>query len=206
MILDQSSLHALMPKADSARWVGPLGAAMARFALCTPLRAAMFLAQVAHESGELTDVEENLNYSAERLRAVWPKRFTPELAEAYARQPQRIANRVYADRMGNGPQASGDGWCYRGRGPIQITGKDAYMQAGAGLKLPLAAYPERVANEAEVGALVAAWLFADWKGCIRHADRSDLSACTLAINGGLNGLDERARYYRAARRIFNVGG
>lgn len=203
-ILTQSDLHALMPRADSAKWIEPLGAAMARFALATPARMAMFLAQVAHESAGLTRMEENLNYSRERLHEVWPSRFTPQRAAIYERQPEKIANLVYANRLGNGSQSSGDGWKYRGRGPIQLTGRDAYRMAAHALALPLEERPEDVARDPMVGALVAAWVFAGWKGCIRHADRRDLSNCTLAINGGLTGLASRADYYRAARRIFEV--
>lgn len=204
LILIESQLHALMPRADTKRWTGPLGAAMSHFGLSAPRRAAMFLAQVAHESAELTRVVENLNYSAERLRQVWPSRFRPELVAAYARRPEAIANRVYADRMGNGPQSSCDGWRFRGRGPIQITGRDAYRRAGEALLLPLEFQPDMVADDPNVGALVAAWVFAEWKGCIRWADAGDLGACTLAINGGMNGINERGRYYRAARRIYGL--
>ncbi len=167
-------------------------------------RVAMFLAQIAHESRELTRLEENLNYSAERLRTVFPRRFSPELAEIYAHQPSLIANRAYANRMGNGDQVSGDGWCYQGRGPIQLTGKDNYRRASEDLGMDLEAYPEQIADLPEVGALVAAWYFAEWKNCLRLADRKNLVVCSIAINGAVEGLDSRRNYYRTARRIFGV--
>lgn len=200
----QSALHALMPKADAARWAGPLGDAMSRHFLTTPKRAAMFLAQLAHESSELTRLEEDLNYSARRLVEVWPSRFSRETASIYQHQPQRIANRVYALRLGNGSQASGDGWRYRGRGPIQLTGKANYGAAGRALGMDLLSHPDDVAADPMVGAEVAAWLFVK-NGCIPHADLGDLANCTRAINGGMNGLytpegSSRWDYYRAACR------
>ncbi len=122
MSLSEDQLKAVMPRCNAANWAVPLSVAMERFAIDTPQRMAAFLAQVAHESAETACLEENLNYSARRLMAVWPKRF-PTLAEAqpYARNPQNLANRVYSGRGGNGDAASGDGWRYRGRGLFQLT-------------------------------------------------------------------------------------
>jgi len=109
----------------------------------SPIRMAAFLAQVAHESSELNVLAENLNYSAAGLRATWPKRFTSDAqARSYARQPERIANFVYTSRLGNGDEKSGDGWRFRGRGLLQLTGRSQYRAAGAELDLPLEAQPE----------------------------------------------------------------
>src|SRR5258708_5019421 len=114
----------MMPRAADvvASFVGAINQALIRWDIVTDVRIAAFLAQAAHESAELTHLEENLNYPAEALVRMWPKRFTAETAAACARQPEAIANRVYADRLGNGPPESGDGWTYRGRGIFQLTG------------------------------------------------------------------------------------
>ena len=123
-------------------------------------RVAAFLAQIAHESQELNRLVENLNYSAAALMSTWPKRF-PTLADAepYARQPERIANRAYANRLGNGAEQSGDGWRYRGRGIIQVTGRGNYHEIGAALALPLDVQPELLEQPANA-ALSASWF---WK-------------------------------------------
>lgn len=183
-------------------WHQPMCAAMAQFDIGTQRRQAMFLAQVGHESASLSRLEENLNYSAQRLQQVWPRRFpTIDDAHYYEHSPERLANLVYASRMGNGAYESGDGYRYRGRGPIQITGADAYRQAGAALNLPLIEQPEMVLDTV-VGAQVAAWVFAIWKGCNPAADADDIDAVTRLINGGTVGLDDRiARYERALHAL-----
>jgi putative chitinase len=143
---------------------------------------------MGHESGGLTIVQENLNYSASRLMAVWPSRF-PTLASAqpYAGNPQKLANKVYGGRMGNtGPN---DGWTYRGRGFIQITGKDGYASVGALAGLDLVGHPELAADPAKAGAVVAA--FSSWKKLNVPADAGDFVAHTRKINGGTIGLDDR---------------
>ena len=125
-VISAAQLTAFLPalKGPDA-WAGPLNAAMERFEINTPPRVAAFLAQVAHESGELARLVENLNYTAARLVAVWPTKFpTVEAAQPYERNPERLANRVYAKRLGNGDTASGDGWRFRGRGLIQLTGRN----------------------------------------------------------------------------------
>ena len=114
-------------KLRAAVYIQPLNAAMLKWSITTPLRQAAFLAQVIHESGNLTATEENLNYSAAGLVATWPSRFTLAQAKAYERSPEKIANKVYANRMGNRDEASGDGWKYRGGGLIQLTGKDNHL-------------------------------------------------------------------------------
>jgi putative chitinase len=163
-------------------YVSALNAAMDRFLINTPKRAAYFLAQVVHESGELARMREDLNYSATRLRDVWPKRFLSiQIAQLYARQPEKIANCVYANRMGNGDEKSGDGWRYRGAGWIQITGKANHREvAGA---LAVTGDAGDFMSTVTGAALSAAWFW--WKsGCNRHADAGDVDAISDLINIG----------------------
>lgn len=166
-----------------------------RFSLTTPARQSAFLAQAAHESAGFTRLTENLNYSATGLAATWPGRFRGAdgqpnaLAQALHRRPEAIANLVYASRMGNGPEASGDGWRYRGRGLLQITGRAQYQRCGAALGLPLVEQPDLLAQP-EPAVLSAAW-FWQVNGLNELADAGDFEAITRRINGGLNGLAER---------------
>lgn len=162
-------------------------------------RQAHFYAQVAHESGGFRIVHENLNYSVYRLRQVWPKRFpTAKSATPYARNPEALANHVYGSRMGN--VNPGDGWRFRGRGPIQLTGRDMYQTVGRVIGMDLEANPDLV-TQPEIGWLAAAglWLV---KGCNGPADRDDLERVTRLINGGQNGLEDRRRYLGKARKVF----
>jgi predicted chitinase len=143
--LTRAELEAVMPLAGRVpdAVVDALDAAMRRFEIDTPPRMAAFSAQLAHESGQLQRWAENLSYRWERLRQVFPKYFpSDEAARPFDRKPERIANRVYANRMGNGPESSGDGWRYRGRGPIQLTGRDNYRACGQGIGVNLAADPD----------------------------------------------------------------
>ena len=135
--LTASQLAIIMPSCpDPENWAQALNTAMEKFEITTPSRMAAFLAQLAHESGQLTRLTENLNYSAKRLTQVWPNRFqTLEKAAPYEKKPEKLANYIYAKRLGNGDEASGDGWSYRGRGPIQLTGRGNYRAAGQGLSL-----------------------------------------------------------------------
>lgn len=189
-------LKKIMPHA-AADFLDPLNAAMREFGIDTDLREAAFLAQAAHESEELTHLSENLNYSAASLRAVFPAHFedTNDIS-SYARQPEKIANRVYANRLGNGDEASGDGWKYRGRGVFQITGKANYQECGDALGIDLVATPDLLAQP-DAACRSAGWF---WESRMLSplADREDLSGITRRINGGLNGLADRMRYYRAA--------
>jgi putative chitinase len=180
-------------------FAGPLAVACKRFDILTRLRLAHFAAQLGHESGGFRRVEENLNYSVERLRQVWPDRFgTNATAEPYARNPEGLANLVYAGRIGNGPPASGDGWRYRGRGLIQLTGRANYRAAGAALGIPLEANPDDALKPWNA-ALIAGWFWGRAL-CNAHADKGEagLAAITKAINGGRNGLEDRAARYERA--------
>lgn len=156
----------------------------------------MSLAQTAHESMLFERMAESLNYTkAAQIRRTWPKRFANNSAAvAFVRKPERLANFVYANRLGNGDAASGGGWKYRGRGLIQITGKDNYRDAGEALGLPLLEEPELL--EEPVHAADAAGWF--WKRHDLNRIASNINACTRAINGGLNGLPDRIRLYERA--------
>src|SRR6266478_6124926 len=149
-VVSRVQLAAFLPALRLAdEWTAALNAAMDRFEINTPYRAAAFLAQVAHESGELQRLVENLSYTAARLCAVWPNRFaTVDAAQPYERNPERLANYVYARRLGNGDVASGDGWKFRGRGLIQLTGRGNYRSCGTAVALPFESEPERLESPA----------------------------------------------------------
>lgn len=162
-----------------------------------PKRVAGFLAQIAHESGGFNAVIENLNYSKEGLRKVFPKYFpTDELAAQYARQPEKIANRVYANRMKNGDEASGDGFKFRGRGLIQLTGRDNYTRFANDLGISV---DETVAYlETPNGAVSSAGWFWDNNKLNQYCDRDDFITLTKRINGGTIGLADRQHHYHIA--------
>jgi putative chitinase len=178
-------------------------ATVERFEISTDLRLAMFLAQTYHESSGYTRWEENLNYSAKRLMQVWPSRF-PSLAKAqqYAHNPEKLANSVYANRLGNGGPVSGDGWRYRGRGPIQITGRANYTECSRGIGHDVVTEPALLA-QAECGFLSAGWFWQS-RGLNEIADSEDVRAATRRINGGYTGLSEREKLYRRARTVLEA--
>lgn len=159
----------------------------------TQKRLTMFFAQLDHESG-LKPISENLNYSADGLLKTFGKYFNKETAKEYARQPQKIANRVYANRMGNGSESSGDGWKFRGRGFIQLTGKNNYIACG------YAHEPDKLLNEAD--AMIVALWFWNQNNLNKFADSGDVKGCTRIINGGLNGLADRERLYKKYLEVF----
>lgn len=163
-------------------------------------RIACFLAQCGHESGEFNILRENLNYSAESLCKVWPKRFTVATAGAYGRNPEKIANKVYADRLGNGSEATGDGFKYRGRGAIQLTGKCNYeaFAKSIGKKLD-----ETVTYcETLEGAIASACFFWKTNNLNKFVDAADFLGLTKKINGGTIGLEDRKKHYEHAKHIF----
>jgi putative chitinase len=175
------------------KWCIPLRYTCSNFDINTPERVAGFLAQIGHESGGFRFTSENLNYRAEALTRVWPSRFPPSIAESYAMQPEKIANRAYADRMGNGNEASGDGWKYRGRGLIQLTGKDNYASFSMDADNEALLKPDLV-EEVELAALSAGW-FWQTNGLNALADAKDIVGMTRRINGGTHGLDDRQMRY-----------
>jgi putative chitinase len=180
--------------ADGAFGPGTFKKAAAFYKL-SPARAAHFFAQTAHESGGFKTFSENLNYSAKGLRGIFGKYFpTDALAKAYERQPQKIANRVYANRMGNGDEASGEGWKYRGRGPLQLTGKNNYRAFGKyiGREQEILDNPDLVATE--LGFESALWFFDAnklWSICDQGINDAAIVALTRRINGGQHGIDDR---------------
>lgn len=186
--------------ADGAFGPGTLKAAMTFYKM-SPERAAHFFGQTAHETGDFALFSENLNYSAAGLDKIFGKYFPDKLEDQYARQPIKIANRVYANRMGNGDEASGDGWKYRGRGALQLTGKSNYKAFSDYLKKPeIMQNPDLVADEY---AFESAIFFFDnnklWAICDKGVDDGTILSLTKKINGGTNGLDHRMsltkRYY-----------
>ena len=173
----------------------------------TPLRAAHFLAQAAHESGGFKFKSENLNYSKDSLLKVFPKYFTPASAEAYHRQPEKIASRVYANRMGNGNEASKEGWKFKGRGYIQLTGKDNYKAFSDWAKEPfIMENPDQVADDKYAG-LSAIW-FWNKNGLSKIADTDNLRddktiiKITSRVNGGTHGIVDRTERFNNYKKIL----
>jgi putative chitinase len=168
----------------------------------TPLRLAHFFAQLEHESN-LKPIAENLNYSAKALRRVFKKYFqSNEIAECYARKPERIANRVYANRMMNGNEMSGDGWRYRGRGFIQITGKANYLVLSKDTGIDYLNNPDLLLNEAD--SMISALWFWNKNNINKYADLDDVKKVTRTINGGYNGLKHRKELLEKYKTIFEV--
>jgi putative chitinase len=169
-----------------------------KFELNTPLRLAHFLAQCGHESGGFKLVQENLNYSAQGLQGVFGKYFPGNLEESYARQPQKIASRVYANRMGNGDESSQEGWKFRGRGYIQLTGKDNYKAFSTAINEDCVDNPDLVATKYPLAS--AAWFFHK-NGIHKIADGGATDAVvtsvTKRVNGGVNGLSERIKEFKS---------
>ena len=170
--------------------------------IITPLRKAHFLAQVAHESGDLNRLTENLNYSATALQNTFRKYFADrETAEKYARRPEAIANRVYANRMGNGPESSGDGWRYRGAGLIQLTGKNNHKAFADASGKPLESIGDYLRSY-EGAVHSAVWFWAK-NGLNKLADQNDIMGITRRINGGYNGLQDRTDKFRRIIQILD---
>ena len=176
----------------------------ARFNITTPLRLAHFLAQCGHESGGFKAVRENLNYSAKGLMGIFKKYFpTSTLAIAYERQPEKIANRVYASRMGNGAETSGDGYKYRGRGYIQLTGKENYTRFDATVPENITAEPDLVATKYPLAS--AAFFFNSnklWSICDKGATPEVVTAVTKRVNGGTIGLADRVKHFNEYYKLL----
>ena len=182
-------------------WVDALNQTFDRFQIATPLQRAAFIGQCGHECNHFRTLEENLNYRAATLMKLWPKRFpTQEVANAVAGNPQKIANTVYANRMGNRGPDSGDGYRFRGRGCIQLTGSDNYFHAGKALGLDLWAQPELV-GQPQYAALTAGWFWSTHK-CNELAQAQDWTRLTRVINGGTFGLDERVKHTNEALAVL----
>ncbi|SMB46719.1 conserved hypothetical protein [Serratia proteamaculans] len=186
----------------AARWYPHLIATFAEFAITKPAAQAMFIAQVGHESGGFTRTLENLNYTPQGLLSTFGKRISGYQADmlgrtaAHQANQEAIANLVYADRLGN--KARGDGWKYRGRGLIQVTGQDNYRACGTALKLDLVGNPQQLESDAN-GMRSAGWFWMS-RDCGRNAN--DIEWVTKRINGGLNGLDDRAARWTTASKVL----
>ena len=176
----------------------------ARFGITTPLRLAHFLAQCGHESGGFKAVRENLNYSAKGLMGIFKKYFsTATLATAYERQPEKIANRVYASRMGNGAETSGDGYKFRGRGYIQLTGKENYTRFDATVPENIVTEPDLVATKYPLAS--AAFFFNSnklWSICDKGATPEVVTAVTKRVNGGTIGLADRVKHFNEYYKLL----
>lgn len=179
---------------NPVEWVDPINTAIEEFGVRD---IAAFLAHVGHESQRLTRVVENLNYGAPGLLATFPKYFNEKQAEQYARRPEAIASRVYANRMGNGDEASGDGWKFRGKGLIQVTGRDNHVSCGAVLGQDFENEPDLLM------APVFAARSAGWFWAWRKLDGLDLRTSTLRINGGMNGYADRELLFTLACKVLS---
>ncbi len=190
-IITPDLLARLVPVGPAAAWAPVLHNATTTYGLTSPLETQHFLAQVLHESARFVRLVENLSYTAGRIRAVWP-RVPPDKAAALEHNPEALAEYVYGARLGNGPSGSGDGWRYRGRGLIQLTGKSNYREAGEAVGVDLVEFPE-LATRPDVAAATAAWFFVQ-SGAAAAARHDDLAGVTKAINGpALLGLEDRKR-------------
>ena len=183
------------------QWVEPLNETFARFEISTPARQASFIGQASHESGNFKMLVENLNYRAETLMKVWSKRFpTLEFAKQYERVPKKIANSVYANRMGNRDEASGDGYRFRGRGLFQTTGHAGYFHAGKALGEDFVMNPDLVATP-KYAALTAGFFWQTHK-LNQYADARDFVTMTKKINGGTIGLADRQKHIAHALEVL----
>jgi len=201
LTLDQLKQMVKNPYID--HWHNALDQLLDDYEINTPLRVAHFVAQCAHESGNFVFIKENLNYKAASLMNTFKKYFpTQELAQQYANKPERIANRVYASRMGNGPEESGDGWRYCGRGLIQLTGKDNYTFFAGSLGISEEEAAEYLATF-EGAAQSACWYWEQNK-LNRFADANDVKGLTRAINGGYIGLSDRENHTEHALHILGA--
>jgi len=183
------------------QWVEPLNETFARFDIMNPLRKAAFIGQAGHESGNFTKLSEGLSYSAERLMVIWPKRFpNMEIAQKYARNPRALANNVYANRMGNRDEASGDGYRFSGAGLFQLTGHANFYHAGKALDEDFVMKPELVKTP-RFAALTAGWFWNTHK-LNQYADSRDYKTMTKKINGAYIGLADREKHIAHALQVL----
>jgi len=194
-----------LPVEAATKWASALTLAAEEFDIDSHQNMCMWLPQLCHESMCFTHLTENLNYSSKRLAEVWPSRFAVDvsvpmalrqpndLAISIGGKPELIANSVYANRMGNGSYSSGDGWRYRGRYPLQLTGRDAYEQCNADIGIPDIEYPDLLLQDIEGMARVCGW-FWQWKGLRRFADKGDFRGVCTAWNGGSVGMHDRDKW------------
>lgn len=199
-MLTASQFAKLFPNCkDPEGWVEAMNEVFPKYDIDTPARIASFVAQCGHESGGWRTFSENLNYSANALDAIFGKYFKRAGRDAteYARQPEKIANVVYAGRMGNGDTDSGDGWKFRGRGPIQLTGHDNYAAFSKDMDVDAVDNPDQVAEDKTVALMSAIW-FWNKNGLNKYADSGDIKTMTKRINGGYIGLEDRIHHWKVA--------
>lgn len=204
MQLTASQLKEMVPGIPYVdHWVEALNQLLPDYEINTPKRVAAFVAQCAHESGGFRFLSENLNYKAESLMKVFPKYFHDiGTAKQYEKQPAKIANKIYANRMGNGDEASGDGFKYRGRGLIQLTGKTNYEWFAASIEVS----PEEASQYLETfeGAAQSACWFWESNNLNKWADAGDIKQMTKIINGGYIGLDDRIKHYNHMLHVLGA--
>jgi putative chitinase len=185
-------------------WATALNETFEVFGIKTARQQAGFIGQCSHECGNFTKLEEGLSYASERLMKIWPKRFpTLEIAQRYGRNPKALANNVYANRMGNRDEKSGDGYRFRGRGCIQLTGHSNYFHAGKACGVDFVMEPDLVATP-RYAAMTAGWFWST-HDCNRLADAGDWTALTKKINGGTVGLEDRVKHIREALNVLSGG-
>jgi len=205
-MITSEQFHHLFPRnPDPELWANAMAEVFPTYDINTPKRIAAFLAQCGHESGGWVIFEENLNYSAQGLNGIFKKYFpTIESAQPYARQPERIANKIYANRMGNGSEESGDGFKYRGRGPIQLTGKSNYTAFAKEMFddwQNVVDNPDWVTEDKDFALMSAIWFWNKNK-LNALADVEDIKLMTKKINGGYIGLDDRIAHYNEAIHLL----
>ncbi len=204
-VITEQQLSQLIPgNPYVAQWCHALNEILPEYDITTPTRIAAFVAQCAHESGGFKFLKENLNYKAASLRKVFPKYFPDDaIANEYASKPNKqeaIANRIYANRMGNGDEASGDGFRYCGRGLIQLTGKNNYTIFAASIETPVEEIPQYL--QTFEGAVQSACWFWEQNNLNREADAKDIKTMTRKINGGYIGLEDRIKHYDHALHVL----
>lgn len=203
MEIRQDQLSQILPGNPYVEhWCESLNKILPDYDISTTQRVAAFLAQCGHESGNFTALHENLNYRAETLSKVWPKYFPPDVAQQCAHNQEAIANRAYANRMGNGDEASGDGFRYCGRGLIQLTGKNNYQAFADSLQMQVEDVPAYL--QTFEGAIQSACWFWESNSLNTFADAGDIKGMTKVINGGYLGLEDREKHYKHALNILGA--
>ena len=203
MEIRQDQLQQILPGNPYVEhWCEALNKILPDYDISTPQRVAAFLAQTAHESGGYTALHENLNYTAQSLCRVWPSHFNESIANDYAHNPEKIANRAYAGRMGNGDEASGDGWNFCGRGLLQVTGRNNYQAFADSLQMNVNDVPAFL--QTFEGAVQSACWFWENNNLNQYADNGDFVTMTKKINGGTLGLDDRTARYQHAMQVFGA--
>jgi len=203
MQITQEQLSQILPGNPYIKhWCTALNKILPDYDITTPQRVAAFLAQTAHESASYTALHENLNYTAQSLCRVWPHYFNTGNAEDYAHNPEKIANRAYAGRMGNGPESSGDGWRFCGRGLLQVTGRSNYQALADSLEMTIDDVPDFL--KTFEGAVQSACWFWESNNLNCYADTGDFVTMTRKINGGTLGLDDRQHRYSQALEVLNT--